>query len=59
MEMVAGVFGVENKLAFCSCLLLYAQSVNGKQIFCGEERTLFSQIGIMQAVGEQGSGVAV
>lgn len=59
MEMVAGVFDVENKLAFCSCLLLYAQSANEKQIFCREERTPFSHTGVTQTVGYQGSGVTV
>lgn len=59
MEMVAGVCDAENKLAFCNCLLLYAQSANEKQIYCGDERTPFSYAGVMQKVGEQGSGAAV
>lgn len=51
MEMVAGVYDAENNLALCSCLLLYAQSANEKQIYCGDERTPFSHAGVMQTVG--------
>lgn len=59
MEMVAGVYDAENKLAFCNCLLLYAQSANKKEIYCGDERAPFSHAGVMRTVGQQGSGVAV
>lgn len=59
MEMVAGVYDAENKLAFCNCLLLYAQSTNEKQIYCGDEGTSFSLAGVMQTGGEQSSGVAM
>lgn len=51
MEMVAGVYDAENNLALCGCLLLYAQSANEKQIYCGDERTPFSHAGVMQTVG--------
>jgi len=51
MERVAGVYNAENKLAFCNCLLLYAQSTNKNQIYCGDERTPFSHAGVRQTVG--------
>lgn len=57
--MVAGVYKAENKLVFCNCLLLYAQS-SKKNHFCyGDEGTPFSHTGAMHAVRVTGQGVAV